>query len=150
MVKKQTTKGNIKQRKPIRRPGPYRSQLIPHVDKIRAWRRSGKTWKQVTEELAKLDPPVHTDPATAYRFIMRWKKRPYPYGKDQAPEPAQAASPSPAPDQKAAGPVPPSEDNPKTSAREAAEKARRFNEERQQQQAKELREKKFRPYQSHE
>lgn len=90
MVKKRTIKNNIKQRKPMRRPGPYRSQLIPYVDRIKAWRRSGKTWKQVTEELAKLG--VKTDPATAYRFIMRWKKRPYPYGKDQAPEPAQPAT----------------------------------------------------------
>jgi hypothetical protein len=105
-VKKRTTKNNIKQRKPIRRPGPYRSQLIPYVDQIKAWRRAGKTWKQVTEELAKLNPPVKTDPATAYRFIMRWKKRPYPYGKDQAPEPAQPATNPQQPTKPASAPAP--------------------------------------------
>jgi hypothetical protein len=81
------------QNKPMNRPGPYRSKLTPCVDQIKAWRRAGKTWQQVTEELAKLDPPVITDPASAYRFIKRWRKKPYPFGSDQAPE---SAPPSPA------------------------------------------------------
>src|SRR5690348_6478981 len=82
---------NKPQKKPMNRPGPYRSKLIPHVEQIKAWRRSGKTWEQVTEELAKLG--VQTDPGSAYRFIKRWRKKPYVYGSDQAPE--TAATPGP-------------------------------------------------------
>jgi hypothetical protein len=96
---------NKKHRETMKRTGPFHSKLNPHVDQIKAWRRSGKTWQQVTEELAKLG--VKTDPASAYRFIKRWRKKPYAYGADQAPEPEKASPPVPSgPAQPARAPEP--------------------------------------------
>jgi hypothetical protein len=65
---------------PTRHPGPYRSQLIPYVDQIRAWRRAGKTWREVTEALSKLG--IKTDPGTACRFMKRVRDKPYAIGTE--------------------------------------------------------------------
>jgi hypothetical protein len=77
-------------------PGPFRSKLIPYVDQIKAWRRAGHTWKDVTQELAKLD--VKTDPGSVCRFIKRWTKKPYAIGT----EPEDAAGPEAIPRQRRA------------------------------------------------
>jgi hypothetical protein len=63
-----------------KRPGPYRSKLRPHIDQIRRWRRSGKTWLHVVEELAELD--VKTDPGSLCNFVKRYRKKPYPIGAE--------------------------------------------------------------------
>lgn len=69
----------------MERPGPYHSKLRKYVDLIKAWRRDDKTWKQVTEELAKLG--CKTDPPSVCRFIKRYETRPYAIGA--APEKPQ-------------------------------------------------------------
>lgn len=71
-------------------PGPFRSKLIPYVDQIKAWRRAGKTWKEVTEELKKLN--VRTDAGSVCRFIKRWNKKPYAIGTEPIEPPASGSA----------------------------------------------------------
>jgi hypothetical protein len=73
--------------------GPFKSKFIPYVDQIKAWRRAGKTWKEVTEELGKLG--IKADPGNVCRVIGRIKRRPYPLGAEPEPEMPQAATPRP-------------------------------------------------------
>jgi hypothetical protein len=76
----------------MKHPGPFRSQLVPYVDQIRAWRRAGKTWKEVTEGLAKLG--IKTDPGTACRFMKRVRDKPYPIGAEPDPVPTRPVQPT--------------------------------------------------------
>lgn len=77
------------------RPGPYHSKLRRHVDDILRWRREGLTWKEVTAQLAGLQPPVKTDPGSVCRFVKRYEKKPYAIGADPRLA-AIAAPPQPA------------------------------------------------------
>jgi hypothetical protein len=67
------------------RPRPFKSKFIPYADQIKAWRRAGKTWKEVTEELGKLG--VKADPGNVCRVMGRIKRRPYPIGAEPEPKP---------------------------------------------------------------
>ena len=77
----------------MERPGPFRSKLRPHIDQIRRWRRGGKAWKSIVEELAKRDPPIKTDPGSLCAFVKRYKKKPYPIGAE--PDDLPSIPPSP-------------------------------------------------------
>jgi hypothetical protein len=89
-------------KKPSVQPRPFKSILLPHAQDILAWRRAGKTWQEVVNELAKRN--VKTDTSAACRFIERYRRRPYPRGAEPeetpAPAPAKepAAGPQPSPD----------------------------------------------------
>jgi hypothetical protein len=111
---------------PMPHPGPFRSRLIPYVNQIKAWRRAGKTWKDVTEELAKLG--VKTDPGTACRFIKRWNKKPYAIGAEP-----EEVSPPPGPSPAATNPGQ-AAPKPKLTPEEAVEEFKRDCEQRRQQQ----------------
>ena len=65
-------------------PGkPFQSKLIPFTDQIKSWRRAGKTWQEVADNLA--DPKYlgyQMAPGPICRFIGRIKRRPYPIGAE--------------------------------------------------------------------
>src|SRR5947209_6928851 len=88
-----------KRQKPTVQPRPFKSILLPYANDILAWRRAGKTWQEVVDELAKRR--VKTDTSACCRFIERYRRRPYPRGAEPEPEtmpsgPAQpAARPKP-------------------------------------------------------
>jgi hypothetical protein len=54
---------------------PFQSRLIPHVQRIRAWRRGGKTWREIAEILT--EQGCKTSPSSAYKFMARFRRRPH-------------------------------------------------------------------------
>ena len=88
-----------KRQKPTVQPRPLKSVLLPYANDILAWRRAGKTWQEVVNELAKRN--VKTDTSAACRFIERYRRRPYPRGAEPEESPAPASAKEPA-----AGPQP--------------------------------------------
>jgi hypothetical protein len=83
------------------RPRPFKSKLIPYVDQIKRWRRTGKTWQEVADELEKLG--CKSDPGNICRFISRWKRKPYPIGAE--PDSSFPELKSPAPKQPVIEPI---------------------------------------------
>jgi hypothetical protein len=73
-------------------PGkPFQSKLIPFTEQIKSWRRAGKTWQEVADNLAdKKYLGYQMAPGPICRFIGRIKRRPYPIG-------AEPLTPTPAP-----------------------------------------------------
>ena len=72
-------------------PGkPFQSKLIPFIDQIKSWRRAGKTWQEVADNLADTKYlGYQMAPGPICRFIGRIKRRPYPIGAEpEAPPPA--------------------------------------------------------------
>ena len=76
-------------------PGkPFQSKLIPFTHQIKSWRRAGKTWQEVADNLAdKKYLGYHMAPGPICRFMGRIKRRPYPLGAEPLTEPTP---PSPA------------------------------------------------------
>ena len=76
-------------------PGkPFQSKLIPFTDQIKSWRRAGKTWQEVADNLAdKKYLGYQMAPGPICRFMGRIKRRPYPLGAEPLTEPTP---PSPA------------------------------------------------------
>ena len=76
-------------------PGkPFQSKLIPFTDQIKSWRRAGKTWQEVADNLAdKKYLGYQMAPGPICRFMGRIKRRPYPVGAEPLTEPTP---PSPA------------------------------------------------------
>jgi hypothetical protein len=76
-------------------PGkPFQSKLIPFTDQIKSWRRAGKTWQEVADNLAdKKYLGYQMAPGPICRFMGRIKRRPYPLGAEPLTEPPP---PSPA------------------------------------------------------
>jgi hypothetical protein len=60
---------------PDGRGRPFQSRLIPHVQRIRAWRRGGKTWREIAQILT--EQGCKTSPSSAYKFMARFRRRPY-------------------------------------------------------------------------
>ena len=77
-------------------PGkPFQSKLIPFTDQIKSWRRAGKTWQEVADNLADTKYlGYQMAPGPICRFIGRMKRRPYPIGAEPLPPPP--APPPPA------------------------------------------------------
>ena len=76
-------------------PGkPFQSKLIPYTDQIKAWRRAGKTWQEIADNLAdKNYLGYQMAPGPICRFIGRIKRRPYPLGAEPlTPPPARPPS----------------------------------------------------------
>jgi hypothetical protein len=73
-------------------PGkPFQSKLIPFTDQIKSWRRAGKTWQEVADNLADTKYlGYQMAPGPICRFMGRIKRRPYPIG-------AEPLTPVPAP-----------------------------------------------------
>ena len=65
-------------------PGkPFQSKLIPFTEQIKSWRRAGKTWQEVADNLAdKKYLGYQMAPGSICRFIARIKRRPYPIGAE--------------------------------------------------------------------
>jgi hypothetical protein len=65
-------------------PGkPFQSKLIPFTDQIKSWRRAGKTWQEVADNLAdKKYLGYQMAPGPICRFMGRIKRRPYPLGAE--------------------------------------------------------------------
>jgi len=63
---------------------PFRSKFIPYVDQIKAWRRAGKTWKEVAGALTAVG--VKADAGNVCRVMARIKRRPYPLGAEPEPQ----------------------------------------------------------------
>ena len=79
-------------------PGkPFQSKLIPFTDQIKSWRRAGKTWQEVADNLAdKKYLGYQMAPGPICRFMGRIKRRPYPIGAEPltpAPAPPSPAKP---------------------------------------------------------
>jgi hypothetical protein len=76
-------------------PGkPFQSKLIPFTDQIKSWRRAGKTWQEVADNLADTKYlGYQMAPGPICRFMGRIKRRPYPLGAEPLTEPTP---PSPA------------------------------------------------------
>ena len=77
-------------------PGkPFQSKLIPFTDQIRSWRRAGKTWQEVADNLAdKKYLGYQMAPGPICRFMGRIKRRPYPIGAEPlTPTPPPSAKP---------------------------------------------------------
>jgi len=73
---------------------PFQSKLIPFTDQIKSWRRAGKTWQEVADNLAdKKYLGYQMAPGPICRFMGRIKRRPYPLGAEPLTEPTP---PSPA------------------------------------------------------
>src|SRR3984893_12736568 len=70
-------------------PGkPFQSKLIPFTDQIKSWRRAGKTWQEVADNLAdKKYLGYQMAPGPICRFMGRIKCRPYPLGAEPLTEP---------------------------------------------------------------
>ena len=82
--------------KPHLKPRPFKSILLPHVVEIKTWRRAGKTWQEVVDELAKRG--VRTHVSACCRFIKRYRDHPYPIGAEpEASLPLPLPSPVPLP-----------------------------------------------------
>jgi hypothetical protein len=60
---------------PEGRGRPFQSRLIPQVQRIRAWRRGGKTWREIAELLT--GEGCKTSASSAYKFMARFRRRPY-------------------------------------------------------------------------
>jgi len=58
---------------PEGRGRPFQSRLIPHVQRIRAWRRGGKTWREIAEILT--EQGCKTSASRAYKFMTRFRRR---------------------------------------------------------------------------
>jgi hypothetical protein len=71
-------------------PGkPFQSKLIPFTDQIKSWRRAGKTWQEVADNLADTKYlGYQMAPGPICRFMSRIKRRPYPLGAEPLTEPA--------------------------------------------------------------
>lgn len=67
---------------------PFKSKFIPYVDQIRAWRRAGKTWKEVAKNLTAMG--VKADAGNVCRVMARIKRRPYPIGAEPEIQPTQS------------------------------------------------------------
>src|SRR6266446_9535539 len=76
-------------------PGkPFQSKLIPFTDQIKSWRRAGKTWQEVADNLADTKYlGYQMAPGPICRFMGRIKRRPYPLAAEPLTEPTP---PSPA------------------------------------------------------
>ena len=76
-------------------PGkPFQSKLIPFTDQIKFWRRAGKTWQEVADNLADTKYlGYRMAPGPICRFMGRIKRRPYPLAAEPLTEPTP---PSPA------------------------------------------------------
>jgi hypothetical protein len=72
------------------RSKPFKSKFLPYVDQIKAWRRAGKTWKEVANELTNLG--IKADAGNVCRVIGRIKRRPYPLGAEPEPETSPRAA----------------------------------------------------------
>jgi len=75
-------------------PGkPFQSKLIPFTDQIKSWRRTGKTWQEVADNLAdKKYLGYQMAPGPICRFMGRIKRRPYPLGAEPLAEPTSSLS----------------------------------------------------------
>ena len=75
-------------------PGkPFQSKLIPFTDQIKSWRRAGKTWQEVADNLAdKKYLGYQMAPGPICRFMGRIKRRPYPLGAEPLTEPTSSLS----------------------------------------------------------
>jgi len=71
-------------------PKPFKSKFVPYVDQIKSWRRAGKTWKEVADELTALG--VKADAGNVCRVMSRIKRRPYPIGAEPEQERPSAAT----------------------------------------------------------
>ena len=83
-------------------PGkPFQSKLIPFTDQSKSWRRAGKTWQEVADNLAdKNYLGYQMAPGPICRFMGRIKRRPYPLGAEPltpAPTPPSPAKPGNSP-----------------------------------------------------
>ena len=76
-------------------PGkPFQSKLIPFTEQIKSWRRAGKTWQEVADNLAdKKYLGYQMAPGPICRFMGRIKRRPYPIGAEPL-TPPRAPPPS--------------------------------------------------------
>ena len=79
-------------------PGkPFQSKLIPFTDQIKSWRRAGKTWQEVADNLAETkNLGYQMAPGPICRFMGRIKRRPYPLGAEPltpAPTPPSPSKP---------------------------------------------------------
>jgi hypothetical protein len=73
------------------KPRPFKSHLIPFTDQIKAWRREGDTWQEVSDKLASLG--CKTDASALCRFIGRINRRPYPRGAEpEQPSPRRTTT----------------------------------------------------------
>ena len=77
-------------------PGkPFQSKLIPFTDQIKSWRRAGKTWQEVADNLADKKYLGHQmAPGPICRFMGRIKRRPYPLGAEPLTPPPTPPSPA--------------------------------------------------------
>jgi hypothetical protein len=66
---------------------PFKSKFLPYVGQIKAWRRAGKTWKEVAEELTAMG--IKADAGNVCRVMGRIMRRPYPIGAEPEPTPCQ-------------------------------------------------------------
>ena len=75
-------------------PGkPFQSKLIPFTDQIKSWRRAGKTWQEVADNLADTKYlGYQMAPGPICRFMGRIKRRPYPLGAEPLTEPTSSLS----------------------------------------------------------
>jgi len=150
-VKRPSGKPKTHNRRPAagdHHPGPWRSELWPHLDSIRKLRLARRTWAQVAEAIHQAGGPK-VAATTCYNFykravnLSRKGKLPLGFvdpfqGQVVAPEPAEpGAAPQRAP-----------ADEPRLTPREAKERIRRLAEKQRQRAAKEREEQqKLRPYQ---
>jgi hypothetical protein len=74
---------------------PFKSKFLPYVDQIKAWRRAGRTWQEVAEQLTSMG--IKADAGNVCRVMGRIKRRPYPIGAEpeEPKKEHQAASPAP-------------------------------------------------------
>lgn len=60
---------------------PFKSKLRDYASVIRAWRRAGYTWKEVSDNLSNKHG-IKADPGNLCRFMKRLRKKPYPIGAE--------------------------------------------------------------------
>jgi hypothetical protein len=79
-------------------PGkPFQSKLIPFTDQIKSWRRAGKTWQEVADNLADTKYlGYQMAPGPICRFMGRIKRRPYPLAAEPLTEPTPPSPAKPA------------------------------------------------------
>src|SRR4029077_15180997 len=79
-------------------PGkPFQGKLIPFTDQIKSWRRAGKTWQEVADNLADTKYlGYQMAPGPICRFMGRIKRRPYPLAAEPLTEPTPPSPAKPA------------------------------------------------------